>query len=181
VHRPLGRARALTRPSRGRGTPTVPPLSPDGDLLTQFRSPHRSRAPAALARLSHATTNRAGAGVSGAMVGSDIVPFAKTAALNGRAIERSTGGTALRPDAVRSAAWGISVRPSPFAALESDWPQIRELRIQNATDNPSHAEQQCAPLSEWTRTPGACEGDAVKHPTRRVSRQSRQQQVDRSQ
>jgi hypothetical protein len=34
------------------------------------------------------------------------------------------------------------------STMESDWPQIRGLRIENATDNPSHMEQHSTPLGE---------------------------------
>ena len=39
MHRPLGRPRALTRPSPERGTPTVPLLSPDGAIYPRKSGP----------------------------------------------------------------------------------------------------------------------------------------------
>jgi len=110
-------------------------------------------------------------------------PFAKTG--RGRSVAAplsvQLAELAWRPDVVRSAAWGISVRPSPFAAL---W-RVTGRRSANYASRtrpttPSHTEQHSAPLSEWTRTPGAWEGDAVRDPTQRVSRQSTRQQVDGS-
>jgi len=57
--------------------------------------------------------------------------------LSGCATERSTGGTRLEAGCctvcrMRDLSQTITIR----STLESDWPQIRELRIENATDNP---------------------------------------------
>ena len=57
--------------------------------------------------------------------------------LSGCATERSTRGTGLEAGCCTVYRMGdLSQTITIRSTLESDWPQIRELRIENATDNP---------------------------------------------